>query len=58
MAKHLASKASWAAANVTLKTHGGNGFVDQHDARGCPGRARWWDPTCGRHPKVRPNPDE
>ena len=31
MAKHLASEASWAAANVALDTHGGNGFVDQYD---------------------------
>ena len=31
MAKHLASEASWAAANACLDTHGGNGFVDQHD---------------------------
>ena len=31
MAKHLASEASWAAANAALDTHGGNGFVDQHD---------------------------
>jgi acyl-CoA dehydrogenase len=31
MAKHLASEASWAAANVCLDTHGGYGFVDQYD---------------------------
>ena len=31
MAKHLASEASWAAANAALDTHGGNGFVDQYD---------------------------
>ena len=31
MAKHLASEASWAAANTALDTHGGNGFVDQYD---------------------------
>ena len=31
MAKHLASEASWAAANAALDTHGGNGFVDTHD---------------------------
>ena len=31
MAKHLASEASWAAANAALDTHGGNGFVDDHD---------------------------
>lgn len=31
MAKHLASEASWAAANVSLDTHGGYGFVDQYD---------------------------
>jgi acyl-CoA dehydrogenase len=31
MAKHLASEASWAAANVALDTHGGNGFVDEYD---------------------------
>ena len=31
MAKHLASEASWAAANAALDTHGGNGFVDRHD---------------------------
>ena len=31
MAKHLASEASWAAANAALDTHGGNGFVDAHD---------------------------
>src|SRR5690242_18174254 len=31
MAKHLASEASWAAANAALDTHGGNGFVDRFD---------------------------
>ena len=31
MAKHLASEASWAAANVCLDTHGGYGFVDTYD---------------------------
>ena len=31
MAKHLASDASWAAANTALDTHGGNGFVDEYD---------------------------
>jgi acyl-CoA dehydrogenase len=31
MAKHLASEASWAAANTALDTHGGNGFVDRYD---------------------------
>ena len=31
MAKHLASEASWAAANAALDTHGGNGFVDEYD---------------------------
>jgi acyl-CoA dehydrogenase len=31
MAKHLASEASWAAANATLDAHGGNGFVDSYD---------------------------
>jgi acyl-CoA dehydrogenase len=31
MAKHLASDASWEAANVCLNTHGGYGFVDQYD---------------------------
>jgi len=31
MAKHLASEASWVAANAALDTHGGNGFVDEHD---------------------------
>jgi acyl-CoA dehydrogenase len=31
MAKHLASEASWAAANVCLDTHGGYGFVDEYD---------------------------
>jgi acyl-CoA dehydrogenase len=27
MAKHLAAKASWEAANVCLQTHGGFGFA-------------------------------
>jgi acyl-CoA dehydrogenase len=31
LAKLLASDASWAAANVCLDTHGGNGFVDEYD---------------------------
>ncbi|NDK32338.1 acyl-CoA dehydrogenase [Nesterenkonia sp. Hz 6-5] len=31
MAKHLASDASWEAANVCLNTYGGYGFVDQYD---------------------------
>jgi len=31
MAKHLASEASWEAANVCLDTHGGYGFVDEYD---------------------------
>jgi acyl-CoA dehydrogenase len=31
MAKHLASEASWAAANACLDTHGGYGFVDAFD---------------------------
>ncbi|MGI8476440.1 MAG: acyl-CoA dehydrogenase family protein [Thermomicrobiales bacterium] len=31
MAKLLASEASWAAANACLDTHGGIGFVDEHD---------------------------
>lgn len=31
MAKHLASEASWAAANACLDTHGGYGFVDEYD---------------------------
>ncbi|QGU06175.1 Acyl-CoA dehydrogenase fadE12 [Corynebacterium occultum] len=31
MAKHLASEASWEAANVCLNTYGGYGFVDQYD---------------------------
>ena len=31
MAKLLSSEASWAAANVCLDTHGGNGFVDAYD---------------------------
>ncbi|MDQ0848140.1 acyl-CoA dehydrogenase [Arthrobacter sp. B3I9] len=31
MVKHLASEASWAAANACLDTHGGYGFVDEYD---------------------------
>lgn len=31
MAKHLASEASWAAANACLDTYGGYGFVDEYD---------------------------
>jgi acyl-CoA dehydrogenase len=31
MAKLLASEASWAAANVCLDTHGGNGFLEEFD---------------------------
>jgi len=31
MAKLLASEASWEAANICLDTHGGNGFVADHD---------------------------
>jgi acyl-CoA dehydrogenase len=31
MAKHLAAKASWEAANVCLQTHGGFGFADEYD---------------------------
>ena len=31
LAKLLASEASWAAANICLDTHGGNGFVDEYD---------------------------
>ena len=31
MAKHLAAKASWEAANVCLQTHGGFGFADEFD---------------------------
>lgn len=31
MAKHLASEASWEAANVCLNTYGGYGFVDEYD---------------------------
>ncbi|MCI9889906.1 acyl-CoA/acyl-ACP dehydrogenase [Micrococcales bacterium 31B] len=31
MAKHLASDASWEAANAALNTHGGYGFVDEYD---------------------------
>ena len=31
MAKHLAAKASWAAANACLQTHGGFGFACEYD---------------------------
>ena len=31
MAKHLAAKASWEAANVCLQTHGGYGFACGYD---------------------------
>ena len=31
MAKYLAAKASWAAANVCLQTHGGFGFANEYD---------------------------
>jgi len=31
MAKHLAAKASWQAANVCLQTHGGFGFASEYD---------------------------
>ena len=31
MAKYLAAKASWEAANVCLQTHGGFGFADEYD---------------------------
>jgi acyl-CoA dehydrogenase len=31
MAKHLAAKASWQAANVCLQTHGGFGFACEYD---------------------------
>ena len=31
MAKHLAAKASWAAANTCLQTHGGFGFACEYD---------------------------
>ena len=31
MAKHLASEASWAAANAALDTHGGFGFAQEYD---------------------------
>jgi acyl-CoA dehydrogenase len=31
MAKHLAAKASWEAANVCLQTHGGFGFACEYD---------------------------
>jgi acyl-CoA dehydrogenase len=31
MAKHLAARASWQAANVCLQTHGGFGFATEYD---------------------------
>ena len=31
MAKHLAAKASWEAANMCLQTHGGFGFAAEYD---------------------------
>jgi acyl-CoA dehydrogenase len=31
MAKYLSAEASWAAANVSMDTHGGYGFVDEYD---------------------------
>ena len=31
MAKHLAARASWQAANVCLQTHGGFGFASEYD---------------------------
>ena len=31
MAKYLAAKASWEAANVCLQFHGGFGFADEYD---------------------------
>jgi acyl-CoA dehydrogenase len=31
MAKHLAARASWEAANVCLQTHGGFGFASEYD---------------------------
>jgi acyl-CoA dehydrogenase len=31
MAKYLASRASWAAANACLDTHGGYGFTAEYD---------------------------
>ena len=31
MAKHLAAKASWEAANMCLQTHGGYGFAAEYD---------------------------
>ena len=31
MAKYLAAKASWEAANVCLQTHGGFGFACEYD---------------------------
>ena len=31
MAKYLAAKASWEAANVCLQTHGGFGFAKEYD---------------------------
>ena len=32
MAKYLAAKASWEAANACLQTHGGFGFANEYDA--------------------------
>jgi acyl-CoA dehydrogenase len=31
MAKYLAAKASWEAANMCLQTHGGFGFASEYD---------------------------
>lgn len=31
MAKYLAAKASWEAANVCMQTHGGFGFANEYD---------------------------
>ena len=31
MAKYLAAKASWEAANACLQTHGGFGFANEYD---------------------------
>jgi acyl-CoA dehydrogenase len=31
MAKYLAAKASWEAANVCIQTHGGFGFANEYD---------------------------
>jgi acyl-CoA dehydrogenase len=31
MAKHLAAKSSWEAANVCMQTHGGFGFAAEYD---------------------------